>query len=697
MKDSKDSEKRHMIFPIKKLLIAMIFIVIGNLMTNLSIAQTKMSGDFDRLYQILAISDQDTNQSYIELQQFKKQLFSKPHDPQVELAFYKIAIAIYSKSNHDKEVDQSIENLAKFSKEIGDIDHQLIAQLMRLNFGINTRDTLRAVKQLSSIEPEVNISKNKELHYLFHLKRAIARQVLGQFDLAIEDYLKVLKNSDYDPVRKDHVRVYTLISISSFYISQKIPSKALELNLEAQAIAKKIKLNKYWLANLKMLEGSALLDLGKKTESLDAYKEAIELSKEAKSLEMELISLINISDYYLRDKKYNQTKAYALQSLEIAKKIKDVGNEAVSKINLGLAFAYLGDVKKGVSLIQQGIDYQKSIGSKVEEEATLKDLAEMYENIGMIKEALKTIKEQQNLSNQLYTNTRAKAIADMQEQFDVEQKSIKIDLLEKENALQNTKIQNHSLQTTVLVLASILFVGFGASILMLYFRIKKSNLRLKNANTQLEFHAIHDPLTGLFNRRSFVNLMKNRETSFQNERRNVDDIPDCLILMDLDFFKSVNDRFGHAAGDEVLKVVANRLLSVVRETDMVLRWGGEEFLIYSRKSHIHQAALLVERILKIIGENEIEFEGKKIKITATCGFVSLPFIEGANEFRGWEKTLQIADAALYFGKNNGRNRAYGIGKILVDEEIAMPIIVENLPEAIEKELVEVIEINGAKN
>lgn len=681
---------------INKLVITFIFIVINSYFISPSFAQVKMVNDLDRLYQILAVSDYDTKQSYQELESFKVGFFSRSRNPQTELAFYKIASTVYTVSNHGDEAKESIERLSQFAKEIGDKNHQLIAELMKMDFGVNSGDATKGLIQLAKMAPLVMASGNKEVFYLFFLKKARAKKLLGQLDLAIEYYLNVLKYSDYDVRREDQIRAQSLISIASFYLSQKIPSKSLEFNLEAQSIGRKIKFPKYLLANAKMMEGSALVDLERKDEALIAYKEALSISRELKSSGLELASLINISDYYLRDKNYIQSKAYAMESLEVSRKTDDKRNEAVAKINLGLSLAYLGEVKKGVALTQEGIAFQRSVESAVEIEAVLHELSEMYESVGMVKEALQTIKEQQVLSNNLYSNTRAKAIADMQEQFDAEQKSIKIDLLEKENALQSTKIHNHSLQTTVMILASILFVLFGASFLTLYFRIKKSNLRLRDANTKLEFHAIHDPLTGLFNRRSFVKMMKNREASFIDERRNVDDIPDCLILMDLDFFKNVNDQYGHAAGDEVLKVVANRLSSIVRETDMVLRWGGEEFLIYSRNSHIHQAALLVERILKIIGENEIEFEGKKINITATCGFVSLPFLSGSSEYFGWEKTLQIADMALYLGKKHGRNRAYGIGKILVDEQEIIPIITKNLEEAIEKNLVEIIEIKGAK-
>jgi diguanylate cyclase (GGDEF)-like protein len=225
--------------------------------------------------------------------------------------------------------------------------------------------------------------------------------------------------------------------------------------------------------------------------------------------------------------------------------------------------------------------------------------------------------------------------------------------------------------------------------------VRKTNEELQKANKQLEFHAVRDPLTGLHNRRSFVELMAARTAAEENDRReNSNDLPDCLILMDIDLFKHINDTWGHSVGDVVLKEVALRLTNCVRESDMVLRWGGEEFLIYSPKSSPEQITKLVERVLTAIGRDVIQVGDLLIPVTVTAGFISLPFSGVSEENCGWEKTLQMADMALYLGKAHGRNRAYGLSKLLVKHEKAMPLIDHDLSAAISAGMVELIEVIG---
>lgn len=127
---------------------------------------------------------------------------------------------------------------------------------------------------------------------------------------------------------------------------------------------------------------------------------------------------------------------------------------------------------------------------------------------------------------------------------------------------------------------------------------------------------------------------------------------------------------------------------------MVLRWGGEEFLIYSPKSNPAQLKKLVERVLSSIGENPIQVGENAIPLTVTAGFISLPFSGIPEEVCSWEKAMQMADMALYLGKAHGRNRAYGLARLLVPHEQAMPILDHDLSAAISANMVELIEVIG---
>jgi diguanylate cyclase (GGDEF)-like protein len=166
------------------------------------------------------------------------------------------------------------------------------------------------------------------------------------------------------------------------------------------------------------------------------------------------------------------------------------------------------------------------------------------------------------------------------------------------------------------------------------------------------------------------------------------------MILDIDHFKNINDTLGHAGGDVVLVEVAKRLRSTVRDTDMVMRWGGEEFLIYSPKSNPDHLKGLAQRVLKVIGETPVELGDKAMAITVTGGFLSLPFSGLSETDCNWEKAMQIADMALYLGKVNGRNRAYGLNRLLAPFEQVMPVLERDITAALKAGMVELVEVIG---
>jgi diguanylate cyclase (GGDEF)-like protein len=331
-------------------------------------------------------------------------------------------------------------------------------------------------------------------------------------------------------------------------------------------------------------------------------------------------------------------------------------------------------------------------GAMTDEEDILGELGRMYEHLGLYSEAVSTIREQQKLSEQLFRNDREKSVAAMQEQFDSVQRQKQIELLARENILKDAKISNQRLEQIVTLLGVIVTVMGGIFVYLLYRRVRKTNQKLREANKQLEFHAVHDPLTGLFNRRSFFELMNKRALNGSGRRE--DDNPDGLMILDIDHFKNINDTLGHAGGDTVLIEIAKRLRSAVRDTDMVMRWGGEEFLVFSPKANAAHLKTLAQRVLNVIGKEPIAVGDKMMTITVTGGFLSLPFSGLSETDCNWEKAMQIADMALYLGKVNGRNRAYGLNRLLAPFAQVMPVLERDISAALKADMVELVEVMG---
>ena len=185
-------------------------------------------------------------------------------------------------------------------------------------------------------------------------------------------------------------------------------------------------------------------------------------------------------------------------------------------------------------------------------------------------------------------------------------------------------------------------------------RSKTTQAELVERNRQLEsmLHhveslAITDPLTGLFNRRRFADVLR-REVAVTRRYKN----SLALLMIDLDHFKIINDRFGHDSGDEVLRAIAAALSSGLREVDLAARYGGEEFAIIMPHTTKTNAEIVARRIAAQIGSLVHEFQGEKVSLTASLGIADVADLSEANA----ENLVKAADVALYEAKRSGRNR-----------------------------------------
>lgn len=183
-----------------------------------------------------------------------------------------------------------------------------------------------------------------------------------------------------------------------------------------------------------------------------------------------------------------------------------------------------------------------------------------------------------------------------------------------------------------------------------YFDIMISELlaifKMKYQYTEKEFMSVLDGLTGLYNRRQFeIGL----EQEYNRTKRHPSDF--SLAILDIDFFKKVNDTYGHQYGDYVLKTVANLMKQAFRKTDLLYRYGGEELIMIMPETNIEGAIIPVQRLRRMIEEYDFDYNGVKTKVTASIGLtMNYP------EFNSPAELLKSADEALYKAKESGRNR-----------------------------------------
>ncbi|HEY2394476.1 MAG TPA: diguanylate cyclase [Rudaea sp.] len=184
--------------------------------------------------------------------------------------------------------------------------------------------------------------------------------------------------------------------------------------------------------------------------------------------------------------------------------------------------------------------------------------------------------------------------------------------------------------------------------------LSRANERLRQANQVLAFESQTDPLTGLHNRRF---LLDHAGALFDPEQAG----SAALLLLDLDHFKQVNDRHGHAAGDDVLIQLARLLQHLAREGDHVLRWGGEEFLLVVKSVRAEQALEIAERLRLAISKHAFSAAATRtLHMTCSIGVSVHPLWPAERHVADWSLTLELADAALYRVKQDGRNGSMGL-------------------------------------
>lgn len=179
---------------------------------------------------------------------------------------------------------------------------------------------------------------------------------------------------------------------------------------------------------------------------------------------------------------------------------------------------------------------------------------------------------------------------------------------------------------------------------------------LNEKNKDLQKIAARDPLTNLYNRR-YMQIKINEAVDLQNMFKSLF----CIVIGDIDNFKNFNDIYGHRCGDFILKSIADKFVSSLRESDSVCRWGGEEFLILIQDIDLEKSLVIVERIRKSISNETFIYKNQELKVTMTFGLscckVGVPV----------EQTIEEADRLLYIGKKRGKNCV--VSKLNEKEEI----------------------------
>ncbi len=209
---------------------------------------------------------------------------------------------------------------------------------------------------------------------------------------------------------------------------------------------------------------------------------------------------------------------------------------------------------------------------------------------------------------------------------------------------------------------------YVAALSLLAFQIALAYRREVLLRLEMEEMALRDNLTQLRNRRALLEFMSMEAEQVLRTWRLTSDPAHPktatslgILMLDIDHFKAVNDTYGHAAGDAVLKQIAAILTETARKPDMVVRWGGEEFVVVARDTDRKPPSRLAERIRERVEQHAFSLpSGQTIPITCSIGYSVFPFDEKYSALLSWEQIISVADSGMYFAKTHGRNRSVGL-------------------------------------
>ncbi len=304
----------------------------------------------------------------------------------------------------------------------------------------------------------------------------------------------------------------------------------------------------------------------------------------------------------------------------------------------------LADVELALKQPQSAVEhYQQAVPLMLESGLTsgliraYRGLSQAYEELQDLPNALIM---QRTYAELLQTELQQQSLASTQrlrEELDLRRHVDANIQLEQQTTIQQTEINNKQrLLNYQLAALTLAFVVIG----LLGYMFRRSTQLADRMHTL----ATTDELTGLLNRRA---IMKHGKQEWMRALR-YQQAASCLVL-DVDHFKSINDTWGHAKGDEVLKAISQALLEMLRQTDALGRVGGEEFLLVTSNTSIQHAQVLAERIRKRVSEVVIDgMDGRQI--TISIGLAAF------HKDQGFEHCVQQADKALYLSKRNGRDR-----------------------------------------
>ncbi|EGR0039480.1 TPA: diguanylate cyclase [Vibrio vulnificus] len=468
----------------------------------------------------------------------------------------------------------------------------------------------------------------------------------SDFTVALNQYHRALEifEQNEEPLQASMV----LNNISTVYMDSKDWQRAEQFNRQSNRLYdsnhfKNTLFEAILLTNASVIDGA----MGRKDSELNNIRLAYEKAGVAGASYLKIKTLVNMTEVLLRQEHTQLAMETGLECLKFSQQNGTESQIAHCQDILAEVFLVENELKAATSYIQLALKQFEEDKETIAIIEALKTLSRIQQHSGDLKSALQTYQTASQLEQKYLTESFNSDVAIVRGRLDEKLASQELMLLEAQNALQLTQLEAQKLREWAYMLAVTLF-SFLAYLL---WRKLKASQRLQQAltqqNVQLETQSMIDPLTRVNNR----NYLDKWWQSISNKSDTMN-TPKCLAVVDIDHFKQINDTYGHQVGDDVLSKVADMLSCCTRGDDLLLRWGGEEFVLVLNLT-CQQAHQTLTRLQEAISRTEIAASDEIVAVTVSIGAVC---VSSAHELQqNWEPYLFQADEALYDIKRGGRN------------------------------------------
>jgi diguanylate cyclase (GGDEF)-like protein len=593
--------------------------------------------------------------------------------PSSELEMLEIRAMVYADSSRDNDVNTLVQRLDAIARA-GDEAAARAALFVRAYSARQHREFATAETEMKGIDVNA-IHSDTERYRVLSLKGYVLR-VLGRDEAALPPLEQSLDlaNKMHDERRTLHA----MLALACIYTDSGNLDRSLVLLKSARSLATRMG-EEAELVETEERVADIADRRADRTEERRASLAGLEHAKRSGSSKWMEIALLNLGDSYLKTHDFAESLKYSKQALPIMLQANHHDHEQIALFNEGLAYIGLGSIKAGEKLAEGAIAAALAGSDLVGTKDLLREYADALEHAGYLMMAIQAYHRYDDISEKFMTSARQRAFLELSAQFDDERKARELELLRRDNELKVSEMRGQRLRQQ-LILAGMLFIAcICAALAWAVARVSKANERLR-------FSSEHDPLTGLSNRRYF----NEHVLALEGGRP----VGGCVLLADLDHFKRINDTHGHPAGDAVLAAMSQRLSAALRESDKLVRWGGEEFLAVLGPMTPAQADMTAERLLQAVRREPVVWNGHKIHCTISIGYASFPMAGSATDI-SLDNAISLVDKALYVAKRRGRDRACLIKVVSARDDKELTRISSEFESATLDRRVQLVEIRGA--